>query len=187
MVHPESYLDSHESQKWELVDDPNDYIDTLLQKDIENEKKVSSSSSSQYCCCDEFPKSELDWIHKNNPKSLIGKPVRLYCPVGNSYHNGRIVDIRPHQSDTECRIRFNAGSDYRKVSLTSWIRLEEHCVAVAVTMLHAKLADKKWAPVRVWYGKIYMWTFSFFLGLLVFLASHSFFSYFSFFVLVAGY
>eukprot|EP00957_Ditylum_brightwellii_P126006 9606767-Ditylum_brightwellii.AAC.1 len=28
------------------------------------------------------------------PSSLVGKPIRLYCPNDNSYHVGRIVDWR---------------------------------------------------------------------------------------------
>jgi hypothetical protein len=84
----------------------------------------------------------LDWIHRNDPESLIGQPIRLYCTHGNQYHNGRILDVvgngkndKNAGGDTECKVRFPAGKDYRKTPLTIWIHLEEHCLAVATRIM----------------------------------------------------
>ena len=76
---------------------------------------------------------------------LVGSAIRLYCPKTNQYHTGRIVRVGTEEvegdrkktdqtlncHDTECLVRFQAGRDYRKTSLTRWIRLEEHSLAVA--------------------------------------------------------
>lgn len=87
------------------------------------------------------PRSELEDVH-GNEDALIGKPVRLYCPLGNNYHNGRILDIRPCPGDTLCLVWFPAGKDNRKSPVTAWIYLEEHSVAVATDALWGLFGNK---------------------------------------------
>lgn len=79
------------------------------------------------------------------PDFLIGKPLRLYCPDGNSYHNGRIIDwrrathLRPISSTSpsnvddfqygdvseiarcEFLVAFPAGLDFRKRAVHQWV------------------------------------------------------------------
>lgn len=79
---------------------------------------------------------------------LVGCAIRLYCAKTKSYHTGRILDVRHKTTDytddsvspscsyngfhdTECLVRFPAGRDYRKKTITRWIYLEEHSLAVA--------------------------------------------------------
>lgn len=90
---------------------------------------------------------------------LIGKPLRLYCPVGNSYHNGRIIDwrrathLRPIMSSSpqdghnflfgemsefarcEFLVSFPAGLDFRKRTVHQWMILEEHSLAVGTSLI----------------------------------------------------
>jgi hypothetical protein len=109
-----------------------------------------------------LPRSELEVFHRNKPESynhaeesddplLVGCALRLFCPKTNHYHTGRILKLReppdnrdPNEivrddydrnHDTECLVRFQAGRDHRKKSLTRWIRLEEHSLAVAYPYL----------------------------------------------------
>lgn len=162
----EEYLDFHETRKFQ-ISNPNDehsvVLDALLESDVKGDIVSSSSStsskSSRTKTENKFPRSELDWIHQNDPELLLYKPIRLYCPIGNSYHNGRIVDIRPHhQIDTECRVLFPAGNDNRKAPLTAWIRLEEHSIAVCVNLVYVNNnhipsrggVDRGWVVGRHW-------------------------------------
>ena len=55
-----------------------------------------------------------------------------------------------HGNDTDCLVRFHAGSDGRKTALTSWISLEEHCVAVCTDIVWAKFGDRIWRKARLW-------------------------------------
>ena len=94
-----------------------------------------------------LPISELAHInHDDNKHSdLIGKPVRLYCPNMNAYHNGRILDTRRSSDDDDdnnnksivALVRFPAGKDHRKATLTQWMTLEEHCLAVSSDIVWA--------------------------------------------------
>lgn len=101
--------------------------------------------SSQSIDAARIPRSELDVFHqeirRGRPSSpmdskLVGKCLRLYCPRGNDYHHGRILSVLPSPDtlDTECLVRFPAGRDHRKSSLTRWLRLEEHSLAVATQL-----------------------------------------------------
>lgn len=94
------------------------------------------------------------------PDFLIGKPLRIYCPIGNLYHSGRIVDWRKaghcdkfwgstEIGQCEFLVRFPAGKDGRKVPYRAWIILEEHSCAVGVSMVWAvqKRATK---PAMTW-------------------------------------
>lgn len=151
---------------------------------------------------------------------FIGRPVRLYCPLDDNYHSGRIVDYRPiptnlfkqpHKSTTtgadkapsftttltsvadiplsgeratsrklakvlsgsmpyllrfpdltgkvyypnddffanrvEFLVRFVPGShEYRKTPLHTWIRLEEHSMAVGTHMIWGKFSSPTNTP-----------------------------------------
>jgi len=145
----ETYLQDHESKKNDK-DDLSMFLDELLQKDVDeaakreealngtDRKKTSPKTSSHKG----IPVSELEWLHLTNPKSFIGKPVRLYSPIGNQYHSGRILDVKEggRKGDTLCFVRFPAGNDYRKTSLHAWISLEEHSLAVATRMVIGKFS-----------------------------------------------
>ena len=126
------------------------------------------------------PVSELLHFHREDDraKNFVGKSIRLYCPIGDEYHNGRILDARKPTAvtydtedgtgnkvkgdkakssrrhtkarfaaktsfldidDTEILVRFPAGKDNRKTSLTLWMRLEEHCVALATQIAWGRL------------------------------------------------
>jgi len=121
---------------------------------------------------------------------LIGKPVRLYCPLDNNYHVGRIIDFRTCSvypslrgngdhvaasvdpktntvhiedldyygigpiSQSEFLVRFPAGVEGRKKELVQWIILEEHSLAVGVSLIHGKTAKLKgkvngWKPAMI--------------------------------------
>lgn len=121
---------------------------------------------------------------------LIGKPVRLYCPLDNNYHVGRIIDFRTCSiypslrgngdhvsasvdpetntvhiedldyygigpiSQSEFLVRFPAGVEGRKKELVQWIILEEHSLAVGVSLIQGKTAKLKgkvngWKPAMI--------------------------------------
>jgi len=109
------------------------------------------------------------------PDFLIGKPIRLYCPDGNSYHNGRIIDwrrathLRPATSSSpsdvndfqygklseiaccEFLVAFPAGLDYRKRTIHQWLILEEHSLAVGTSLIWGFDTRKKdWSPGLIW-------------------------------------
>jgi hypothetical protein len=92
------------------------------------------------------------------PDYLLGHCLRLYCPLDNQYHTGRIIDWRQRWvplvtstttttsrkrdddlywdsefADVEYYVRFAAGTEYRKVSYSAWLILEEHSIAIAAT------------------------------------------------------
>lgn len=106
---------------------------------------------------------------------FIGKPLRLYCPEGNSYHDGRIIDWRrathlrpitssPPQYDldflfgsmseiarSEFLVSFSAGLNYRKRTVHQWIVLEEHALAVGTSLIWCLPPKKKvWSPGITW-------------------------------------
>jgi hypothetical protein len=117
------------------------------------------------------PRSEIqDWYGTVDDLSdLIGMPLKLYCPIDDQYHTGRILiaqrpipavydDVDEFNSqnshnksdkkgtkqpiiptDIECLVRFGSGKDYRKTTLTQWIRLEEHSVLVASQCLWGRM------------------------------------------------
>lgn len=89
---------------------------------------------------------------------VLGKVIRIYCPLGNQYHHGRVIDWRsakpvdpnkdPDKHDffgepnyeiltSEFLVRFAAGVDGRKEEILKWIILEEHCCAVSVAIVMA--------------------------------------------------
>ena len=154
----EGFLDRHETEK-DKYDDASSFRDYLLEQDLKEEKAVTK-----------VPVSEL-WEYHQNPEQMVGKPIRIYCPPGNSYYSGRILQVRDESedfSDTCCLVRFPAGQDYRKVPLTAWIHLEEHCVAVGTRLVWGKFSDDKppstsssspskkqssaslWSPAIIW-------------------------------------
>jgi hypothetical protein len=159
----EQYLEEHYDRKQEL-DNPQDYLNILLQEDVQEEEQLDTGSSRiRIPVCVRTPVSELHQVHKN-PEQMIGHSLRLYCPLGNHYHNGRILDIRKEENgpenDTLCLVRFPAGPDHRKTSLTTWIHLEEHCVAVCTQLVWSHTGSKgggkrkskvrTWTPTKLW-------------------------------------
>jgi hypothetical protein len=82
--------------------------------------------------------------------SHVGKPIRLFNPLGNTYHTGRIVEIRSRAKETEFLVRFSAGKDDRKKPYQHWIVLEEHALAVGTTIVWAKLPAGNWKPAILW-------------------------------------
>ena len=103
--------------------------------------------------------------HKSaTPSIFIGQPVKLYCPIDNSYHVGRIIDMRKRQrnkrniqtctnsnheesnkdhndreryplNQVEFLIRFRAGMNGRKITVHGWIVLEEHSLMVGIMLI----------------------------------------------------
>lgn len=105
-------------------------------------------------------------IPSNAPPSFfIGKPIQLYCPLDNEYHQGRIVDWRKSTrgypqyygagkaASSEFLIRFPPGINGRKTGLRRWIILEEHCVAVSLAVVFAEQKKVKglagWKPAQI--------------------------------------
>ncbi len=127
---------------------------------------------------------------KDSAEFLVGKPLRLYCPLDNNYHVGRIIDFRtcsvypslrgigdhvaslvdPEKntvhiedldyygtgpiSQSEYLVRFPAGVEGRKKELIQWIILEEHSLAVGITLIQGKTAKLKgkvngWKPAMI--------------------------------------
>jgi hypothetical protein len=150
-----------------------DVLDELKQRELATEaepKKNPRGTTSRPTeevgdTAFKLPFSELMSIPSD---SLVGKPVRLYCPFGNAYHNGRIVDTRQGEPGRVIAlIRFPSGKDHRKQSFTTWIDLEEHCLAVATDILwglfgtadsnnsakkqrSAKSANPTWVRAKLW-------------------------------------
>jgi hypothetical protein len=180
----EEYFQEHEDSKYDFEMESTttttaSFVDTLHQEDLEEEHRLQQREPEEEPPTSlpkdqNIPVSELDWIHRNDPESLIGQPIRLYCTHGNQYHNGRILDVQNGENDnnagdTQCKVRFPAGKDYRKTPLTTWLHLEEHCLAVATRILwghfgtYAVAAGKakspksktqsdgsKWIRARLW-------------------------------------
>jgi hypothetical protein len=98
------------------------------------------------------------------PAFFVGKCVRLYCPVDNQYHSGRIVDwrIATHSTsfwesevaNVEYFVRFLAGKDHRKVTSHQWLVLEEHALAVSSTLIWGMNVARRgvlgWNPGSTW-------------------------------------
>lgn len=158
--------------------------------------EIKRSGSRKHVDATDLNRSEIE------PAFLVGKPVRFYCPVGNSYHIGRIVDWRaatnllpvdskdrssqehdeneqkpPSDKDNEALtdevvkssgkssfyglgnvgsseflVRFLAGNNGRKKDLRQWIILEEHSLAVGVSLVWGQLQKnrglKGWKPAQ---------------------------------------
>ncbi len=171
----EEYFSQHEQRKEEherlLLRNskknkgvPSIFADALLEEDILKESKEKNLSegndlikqknknrTSASRARDEeqkvgllVPCSELE-VFYGRREDLVGKPVRMYCPLGNSYHNGRILDTRTNKisKGTICLVRFPAGKDHRKTNLTVWIDLEEHSLAVATDIVWACFGTKE--------------------------------------------
>ena len=99
------------------------------------------------------------------PSFFIGKPIQLYCPLDNAYHQGRIVDWRKSTrgypqyygtgdvASSEFLVRFPPGINGRKIGLRRWIILEEHCVAVSLAIVFAEQKKVKglagWKPAQI--------------------------------------
>jgi hypothetical protein len=167
----EQYLEESYDRKQEL-DNPQEYVKFLLEEDVQEE---DGEPDDDPLIRRRLPVSELHQVHQN-PEQLIGHSLRLYCPRGNHYHNGRILEIRKEEEnidlennndvgdvgdhDTLCLVRFPAGSDHRKTSLTTWIYLEEHCVAVCTQLVWGLIGSSKskggkrkvrtWMPAKLW-------------------------------------
>ena len=109
------------------------------------------------------------------PSFLVGKIIRLYCPVDNSYHTGRIVDWRAatvyslkdrnhsckesapfygsgEVGTSEFLVRFAPGMEGRKLLLLQWIILEEHSLAVGTSLIFGQLKKGRglsgWKPAQ---------------------------------------
>jgi hypothetical protein len=166
----EQYLEEHYERKQEYISVAanytfaHEYVDKLLQQDVREEGQQTSTTADSK---NRIPVSELHQVHKNPEEKMIGRALRLYCPRGNHYHNGRILDIRReerngHDDDTLCLVRFPAGPDHRKTSLTTWIHLEEHCVAVCTQLVWGHIGSssssssgkrkvaRTWIPAKLW-------------------------------------
>mmetsp|Transcript_18695 Transcript_18695/g.28401 ORF Transcript_18695/g.28401 Transcript_18695/m.28401 type:complete len:615 (+) Transcript_18695:143-1987(+) len=110
------------------------------------------------------PSPNMSPLKKLGPEFLLGKCIRLYCPVGNQYHSGRIVDWRranfcnefweSEVDDVEYLVRFPAGKDYRKTVYRQWLILEEHSLAVGSTLIWGMNFPRKgvsgWNPGQTW-------------------------------------
>ncbi|KAG7354651.1 CXXC zinc finger domain containing protein [Nitzschia inconspicua] len=150
----------------DLKDHQWEYIAPAEQNLAEEEKLGKIIASSRPPC------SELERLHANSSE-LIGKAILLHCPKSNDYHTGRILQAKriyesedPSENDmvvdSECLVRFPAGRDNRKVTLTRWMRLEEHSLAVATGLvwgLHttaeegvpvSKKQQRQWLPSKLW-------------------------------------
>lgn len=143
-------------RKRKHVSDSFTFVDKLIYEDLDENQPDFLSQIMNGICSEADgkgpPRSELDVFHRdklmnNDDPMLVGCAVRLYCPKTNHYQTGRILKVREppenkdpntfvsedydRTNDTECLVRFQAGRDFRKKSLTRWIRLEEHSLAVA--------------------------------------------------------
>jgi hypothetical protein len=143
-------------------DDDDDIAQLLLEEDMDHEFGAAVVPPPPG-----LPLTELD---HSDATTFLGKPLRLYCPNGNLYHSGRIVDVRScddddddddddekkkdekkkdekkkdeKKDDTYCLVRFVAGKDHRKTPLITWLRLEEHCVVVGMKLLWAQFPTAK--------------------------------------------
>lgn len=97
------------------------------------------------------PCSELEQYYGDRYQELVGKPVRMYCPIGNNYHNGRIIKAHKYYDEEGKNkevgpvmylVRFPRGKDQRKTPLTIWMNLEEHSLAVATDILWVSFESK---------------------------------------------
>ena len=102
---------------------------------------------------------------KLRPDFFVGKPIQVYCPLDNSYHNGRIVHWRKSSrgypeyygsgeiASLEFLIRFPPGINGRRKGLHRWIILEEHSVAVSLAIVFAQQKKGRglsgWKPAQI--------------------------------------
>jgi hypothetical protein len=115
------------------------------------------------------------------PEGILGKVIRVYNPVDNQYHHGRIIDWRSGRlvkekdgrplidhadqfyasneiGKSEFLIRFPSGINGRKEEIMKWIVFEEHSCAVSGSLVMA-LKDKGrgingWRPAHVLYRTV---------------------------------
>jgi len=101
---------------------------------------------------------------KLGPDFLLGKCLRLYCPIGNQYHSGRIIGWRlvshcdkfwsSDVADAEFLVRFPSGKDFRKTAYRQWLILEEHALAIGATLIWGMNFPRKgilgWNPAQTW-------------------------------------
>jgi hypothetical protein len=102
-----------------------------------------------------------NWNKRKSPKPiqpdfLLGHCVRLYCPIENQYHSGRIIHWRKathcdqfwssEVSNIEYLVRFPAGKDFRKTSMQQWLILEEHALAIGVSLIWGLNVMRKVSP-----------------------------------------
>mmetsp|Transcript_33464 Transcript_33464/g.73406 ORF Transcript_33464/g.73406 Transcript_33464/m.73406 type:complete len:830 (+) Transcript_33464:265-2754(+) len=130
---------------------------------------ISSSASVASLANDESKDIGTTIITPNNiklrPDFFVGKPIQVYCPLDNSYHNGRIVRWRKSTrgypeyygndevASSEFLIRFPPGSNGRRKGLHRWIILEEHSVAVSLAIVYAQQKKSRglagWKPAQI--------------------------------------
>lgn len=102
-----------------------------------------------------FSEQKKAHVRQYHPEDLLGKILKLYCPIDNSYHTGRILDWRfcatpgtdldntklfcgkGEIARSEFLIRFSSGANGRKTSILQWIILEEHCCAISAGLVYA--------------------------------------------------
>ncbi len=137
--------------------DGNGYLHRQLQTGEHKDEKGSNDGKITGTSQDETgaPFQEV------TSKYLVGKIVRLYCPIDNQYHLGRIIDWRSARivdasvcnkssrynalfegdndiARSEFLVRFPAGINGRKETITQWVILEEHSIAVNVSVVMAQ-------------------------------------------------
>jgi hypothetical protein len=157
------------------------FVDYLILKDMKDHQyqnidptKHVSSEEEQFkrvLTAARPPCSELSGLHVNS-SALIGKSVLLHCPKSNDYHTGRILKARKVFEDenasdegtvvdSDCLVRFPAGRDNRKTTVTQWMRLEEHSLAISTELVwgcqKVVVADgrdvrrrQQWLPSKLW-------------------------------------
>lgn len=155
------------------------FVDYLIRKDMKDHQYNNFVPTEQSDCEEEKlkrilnaarpPCSELDGLHMNS-SALIGKAILLHCPKSNDYHTGRILKAKKvfdneeasdrAAVDSECLVRFPAGRDNRKSTLTQWMRLEEHSLAISTELVwavHTILEggfdvqqQQQWLPSKLW-------------------------------------
>ncbi len=155
-----------------------EFLDSVIPQIAPGQKDLSQQDAEK-----EIPSTVQSKIKDNlhpdtddesfGPELFVGKLLRLYCPINNQYHNGRVIDWRsarlvkkPHQyshqddfsgkyeiATSEFLIRFPAGMNGRKEDVLKWIVLEEHSCAISVSLIMG-LRDKGrgingWRPAQV--------------------------------------
>lgn len=86
--------------------------------------------------------SELFRNDEDDSLAHIGKPVRLFCPLDNIHHVGRVIDRRPAmQGVGEYLIRFRSQVNGRKIAVHQWINFDEHILMIGDSIVWAKSDD----------------------------------------------
>mmetsp|Transcript_16080 Transcript_16080/g.40310 ORF Transcript_16080/g.40310 Transcript_16080/m.40310 type:complete len:917 (+) Transcript_16080:138-2888(+) len=183
-------------RKRKSISDSFTFVDKLIYQDMEEHQPDFLKQVMKGICAEGegkgAPCSHLDVCHRNKHNDdtlLVGCAIRFYCPTINDNLTGRILQIREppdnrdpnnvvsedydRNHDTECLVRFEAGREYRKKTITRWIRLEEHAVAVACphfvwgkfetwdkehyypvwkkkSSASPTSSKERWVPVRLW-------------------------------------